>query len=258
MRSIRPLLRFSVFAGMGVTLAVTSAFAADKTFTDEQTRAIEETVHNYLVTHPEVLIEAMQALDKKEAAAAQAKARKVIEKNAEVLFHDPSTYVAGNPKGNVSIVEFFDYQCGYCRANFEPLRETVKQDGNVRFVLKEWPVLGPASQFAAKAAMAARKQGQYLEFHNALFGLKGRLTEERVFDTAAKVGLDMAKLEKDMEDPAIDKALARNDALAQALGFEGTPSFVIGQDAYKGLLHPDEIEEYVARARDECGQTTAC
>ncbi len=258
MRSVRPLLRLSVLAGAGLALAVTSALAADKTFNDEQTRAIEETVHNYLVTHPEVLIEAMQALDKKEAAAAQAQARSVIEKNSDVLFHDPSTYVAGNPKGNVSIVEFFDYQCGYCRANFEPLREAVKQDGNIRFVLKEWPVLGPASRFAAKAAMAARQQGKYLEFHNALFGLKGGLTEERVFDTAAKVGLDVTKLQKDMKDPAVEKALTRNNALAQALGFEGTPSFVIGKDAYKGLLHPDEIGEYVAKARDECGQTTSC
>ena len=258
MRSARPFLRLSIVAGLGAVLAVTSALAADRTFSDEQTKAIEETVHNYLVTHPEVLIEAMQALDKKEAAAAQAKARSVIEKNADAIFHDPSTYVAGNPKGNVSVVEFFDYQCGFCRANFEPLRQTVKKDGNIRFVLKEWPVLGPASVTAAKAAMAARKQGKYLEFHNALYGLKGGLTDERIYDTAAKVGLDVTKLQKDMKDPAIDKALARNNALAQALGFEGTPSFVIGRDAYKGLLHPDEIEEYVARARDECGQTTSC
>ena len=258
MRNARSLLRLSVLAGSALALVATSALAADKTFTDEQTQAIEKTIHNYLVTHPEVLIEAMQALDKKEAAASKAKARKVIENNAEVIFHDPTTYVAGNPDGDVSIVEFFDYQCGFCRANFEPLRQTVKKDGNVRFVLKEWPVLGPASLTAAKAAMAARKQGKYLELHNALYELKGGLTEERIFDTAAKVGLDLTKLRKDMKDPDIEKALKRNDKLAQVLGFEGTPSFVIGKDAYKGLLHPNEIEEYVARARDECGQTTEC
>jgi len=256
MRLARSFLRYPLLACAVIAPIATSAWAADKVFSDTQTKAMEEIIHNYLVTHPEVLVEAMDALDKKQAEAKKAETRAVIADNAEMIYGGPTSFVAGNPNGDVSVVEFFDYQCGFCRRNFPHLNKAVAKDGNIRLVLKEWPILGPVSQYAAKAALAARAQGKYLEFHNALYQLEGELTNERILDTAARVGLDLAQLKKDMDNPAVEAVLRQNYALSQKLGFTGTPTFIIGKDVYSGLQSEDEIAAHVAAARAECG--TAC
>ncbi|MEX1154780.1 DsbA family protein [Parvibaculum sp.] len=227
------------------------AAAADDTarFDPADREAIEEIVRDYLLKHPELVLEALQTLEKKHQAAAQAETRAAIEARRKAIFEDPDDFVYGNPKGDVTIVEFFDYTCGHCKRSFEPLIDFVDADGNIRLVLKEFPILGPRALEAAKAALAARKQGRYFEMHRALFEHEGHLTEKALMEIAAKAGLDGPKLEKDMADPMLMDAFSRHYALAEALGIEGTPAFVIGGEMLPGAVDKERLTRVVAEAR---------
>ena len=222
-------------------------------FSTDQTRDIEKIVHDYLVAHPEVIVEAMRALDEKQASEEKARQENVIAENRKAIYDDPDSFVAGNPNGNVTIVEFFDYQCGYCKRSFEPLMDTLRKDGNVRLVLKEFPILGPESLSATHAAIAAKRQGKYFEFHQAMFRHKGGLTDAKIMEIAASVGIDTAKLRKDMADPAIEKQIERNYDLARALEIKGTPGFIIGDKVTAGALDGAEFAAEVKDARARCG-----
>jgi protein-disulfide isomerase len=235
-------------AALAVALLATSASAQqNETLTEEG--KIEQIIHDYLLAHPEVIIEAVskyQAQQEKAAAAAQAKA--LVERREE-LIHAPDSPVLGNPNGDVTIVEFFDYQCPYCKSTARSVLETVSADGNVRIVFKEFPILGPASDYAARAALAAHKQGKYRELHMALMAFKGKLTEADVMRLATDSGLDAIRLAQDMETSDITESIARNHALAEALGVRGTPAFVIGDQLVPGAMSVDELRQRIAAAR---------
>jgi protein-disulfide isomerase len=169
---------------------------------------------------------------------------------AKVL-RDPDTPVAGNSGGNISIVEWSDYNCPYCRKLEPELRQVVQDDGNVRLVLKDWPILGPLSITAARIALAAKFQGKYHQAHDAMMGVSSRLTEARINELLAAAGVDMDRMKRDLTDRAkeIDAILKRNNEQAEAFGFRGTPSFIVGKYRVPGVLSMAEFEQVIADAR---------
>ncbi|MCA1501281.1 MULTISPECIES: DsbA family protein [unclassified Bradyrhizobium] len=169
---------------------------------------------------------------------------------AKVL-RDPDTPVAGNPDGNITIVEWSDYNCPYCRKLEPELRQVVQDDGKVRLVMKDWPILGPVSVTAARSALAAKFQGKYHQAHDALIGVSSRLTEPRINELLAAAGVDMDRLKRDLTGHAkdIDAILKRNNEQAEAFGFQGTPSFIVGKYRVPGALSMTEFEQVIADAR---------
>jgi protein-disulfide isomerase len=227
------------------------AGAADtpKPFTPEQEKAIREVVRDYLVKHPEVLVEAIQALQEKQQAADKDQRQKALVEHRAELDRDAASPVAGNPKGDVTVVEFFDYRCPYCKSVSDRLFDTIKADGKVRYVLKEFPILGPESVFAAKAALAAQKQGKYVEFHRALMAARGNLDEAAVMALAKSVGLDQKRLRDEMDGRDIAEHIDRNMKLAQALKIDGTPAFVVGDQLVPGAVSTDTLKTLIEQTR---------
>jgi protein-disulfide isomerase len=215
--------------------------AAAAEFSADQKKSIEEIVKNYLITNPQVIAEALQALEKKEMEQKAAANEKFIVDNKAAIFAAPGDFVFGNPKGNVTVVEFFDYNCGWCKKAVDELVLLPKKDDNVRIVLKELPIFGgEASVTAAKAAMASIAQGKYLDFHVALMHEK-RVTDENLYKVAQKVGLDIERLKKDMAAPAIDAAIKQNIAIAHTLGIDGTPGFMADAKVFPGYIPQDQL-----------------
>jgi len=210
---------------------------------------VEKVVAGYLHDHPDAVFAALQAYQKRQDAAAAETARATIKAAAAELLHDQSTPVGGNPVGDVTVVEFFDYQCPYCKAVAPDLAKALAADGKIRMVYKEFPILGPASITAAKAALAAQAQGKYVAFHDQLIAFKGHLSNDDVFAIAATVGLDVARLKADMEKPEIRAAIKRNYELADKLNIQGTPAFIIGGEMLPGAASLDELTAAVKRAR---------
>jgi len=245
MPSIRPAL----LAAAAVALAVLSPAAQAQSVPADQRQAIEQVVREYLLKHPEVIVEAIEELQKRERAAEERKGQQGLAQNKDKLFNDPASPIAGNPKGDVTLVEFFDYQCGYCKTVLADVHKLIKEDGKLKFVFKEFPILGPASVMASKAALASRAQGKYEAYHNALMGHRGQLDEATILKLASSVGLDTDKLRKDMESPEVQQALGANLALAEQLGIRGTPGFVVGDRIVPGAIKLDDMKKLVAEAR---------
>lgn len=212
--------------------------------------AFEERVRAYLLAHPEVIVEAMQELDKRQQAAAEIKQKQAIAEQRDALHASTDDPVAGNPDGAVTVVEFFDYRCPYCKAVAKDMIETLQAEGDVRIVFKEFPILGPDSQIAAKAALAANRQDKYLPLHQALMAYKGTLDRDAILDVAEEAGLDLELLEVDMESPEVAGIIARNLALAEALDIGGTPAFVIGDALVPGAVDMKTLKDLVAKARN--------
>lgn len=210
---------------------------------------IEQIVREYILAHPEVLIEAITEMRRRQEQASADQARKAMLEQREQILNDPTTPVAGNPKGDVTIVEFFDYHCGYCKQVQPSMESLMKEDGKLRFVYKELPILAPESRIAATGALAAQRQGKYLAMHNALMSARGKLDKNRVLQIGKEVGLDVAKLEKDMALPEIGQTIDRNLKLAGELGINGTPSFLIGDELVPGAIDKDEIKKLIDKAR---------
>jgi protein-disulfide isomerase len=217
---------------------------------------VEQIVREYLLEHPELLVEVMGKLDEKEDAARQAASKDLIAKNRAQLNNDGYSYVAGNQAGDVTVIEFFDYNCGYCKKVRPSLLKLIEEDKGVRLVLKEFPVLHdrqPGSMVAARAATAAVAQGEkYWGFHNEMLGHDGAVTEATVFELAGKAGLDVERLKRDMADPSIDQRIEQNHKLAENMKIDGTPSFIIGDAFVPGAVDIDELKRLVAEARAKC------
>jgi protein-disulfide isomerase len=218
-------------------------------FSPAEEDAIRQLVRDYLLANPEVLMEAAQVYRERQQEMQQKQASQTLVMRREELDRDPDSPVIGNPDGDVVVVEFFDYRCPYCVRVAEDLREVVEDDGNIRLVMKEFPILGPESMVAARMALAAEKQGKYEELHFAMMTVSGKLTEEKAFKIAEKIDLDMDQLRRDMEAPEIDTMLQRNFALAQALQINGTPAFVIGDEVVRGAIDMTTLREIVGQAR---------
>ena len=209
---------------------------------------IETIVRDYLLNNPEIIDEAMGRLQAKREAEKQSRTRAAIKQNSGALRAHPMSPVSGNAYGDITVVEFFDYQCGYCKRALGTMEALLKNDANVRIVWKEFPILGPVSTIAARAAMAADRQDGYLPLHIALMR-EPKLTEEKIFEIAREAGLDIAKLHDDMEDPAIDAYLEETRALARGLGIDGTPAFVVGDTLIPGVMNTAQMKNLLAGAR---------
>jgi protein-disulfide isomerase len=223
--------------------------AAASDFTPEQRKEIEAIVGDYLKNHPDVLIDAIQAADDKMKADAKDKAQQVLASHRQAVFDDPQSPIAGNPKGDVTLVEFFDYRCPYCKQVEPALEKLVADDRQLRFVYKEFPVLGPDSEIAARVALAARKQGKYDAFHRAMMITPGHIDEATIYKVAASVGLDADKLKQDMKSSEIDKELKANLDLGKLLDLEGTPSFIVGNTIVPGAISGDALKDLIADTR---------
>lgn len=210
---------------------------------------VRDLVLDTIRANPGIVLEALDLLEQEQQAAQAAAAQAALTDQRALLLDDPNAPVIGNPDGDVTVVEFFDYNCPYCRSAKTELDGLLSADSNVRVVLREWPVLGEGSVFAARAALASRAQGKYAEFHNALMTMQGRAEEQSVIRVAQSIGLDIEQLRRDMDAPEVVAHLEVTSSLGRALGFSGTPSFVIGENLAPGLIRADQMQRLVAAAR---------
>ncbi len=230
--------------GTCLTLAGLQAHAGENDFSDSQRQTINKMIHDYLLENPEILPEAIQILQKRQ--------KKIkLERNHAGLYQDGFSYVAGNKNGNATLIEFFDYNCTYCKRSLSNIEKLKREDPDLRVIYKEFPILAESSYTASKAAMASMKQGKYMKFHIAMLRNTGKLTEERIFEIARKVGLDEKRLVKDMTDPALDRNIKTNHDLAQAMGITGTPGFIIGDTILSGALPYAELVGLIKAERQQ-------
>jgi protein-disulfide isomerase len=233
-------------------LALGLAFAPIAIFAQDLSDArIKELALEAIRDNPQIIIEAVQLLEAQQAAAQATAQSDVLENQRYFLERDPNAPVLGNPEGDVTVVEFFDYNCPYCRRAMAEVQGLLDADQNVRLVYREWPILGEGSVFAAKAALAARRQGKYEEFHWALMSLKERAEEASVMRLAKEIGLDIEQLRADMEASEVQDHIDTTMRLSQALGFNGTPSFVIGDNLVPGFVEQERLEALVEQVRDK-------
>jgi protein-disulfide isomerase len=253
-------LPFTVCAGLVVAGAVVAATATSPrriaaapggsamALTADQAE-LGKSIRAYLLANPEVLVDAMQELERKQDSQRDAVAQKAIRQYEAELLRDAETPIGGNPAGDVTIVEFNDYQCPYCKRAYQAVKSVVGADGKVKIVYKDLPILGEPSRIASLAALASVKQGKHQPLHNALMEFSGKLDRARILEIAASVGIDVAQLEKDMEDPKLKQIIDRNVALAGALGVRGTPAFVVGNQFVPGAVDIDTLKQLIADAR---------
>jgi protein-disulfide isomerase len=250
-RLLTPFLAVGLLAAIGVGPLAAQEKPASSTITPAQKRAIEEIVREFILQNPEVIVEAVKDLQEREKKETRKRAQDNLVAVKNDLLQDAMTPVGGNAAGDVTIVEFFDYRCGFCKRVMPSLVELLKADKNLRIVFKEFPILGPESVFASKAALAAWliDKGKYESMHWALMKTTGPLPESRVLKIAADAGFDAQALKKKMEDPVIEGLIQKNYALAEALDINGTPAFVIGDQIIRGAMDADTIRKLVAQAR---------
>lgn len=216
-----------------------------------QDAAIDRRVRDYILANPETILETVSKLDARLKAAEVDELAVVLRERHHEIVNDPASPVAGNALGDATLVEFFDYNCIVCRRASTMLDELERSDTGLRLVFKEFPILGPGSVFAARAALASRRQDKYLPFHKAMMTYKGSIAESSVLTLASEVGIDIERLKKDMEDPAIEEAIKRNLALAEALRITGTPTFVAGKEIQRGLADLEIMKRLIASARQK-------
>jgi protein-disulfide isomerase len=236
------------------TPGASPAVPAASSFSAAQRTELEGIIKGYLMAHPEVLVEVSKELERRQASVqAEANKKLIVDKKASI-FQASTDFVIGNPKGDVTVVEYFDYNCGWCKKALDEVQKLTKADPNLRIVLKEMPIFGENSAVAAKAAMASIAQGKYWDFHVAMMREK-QVSKDNVFKIAEKVGINVEKLKVDMAAPAIDAALKETMAVAQELGIEGTPGFIIDTRVNIGFVPAEGIKDIVADVRKTGCQT---
>lgn len=245
MRALSLVLAFSLSA------ALPAAVAAAAEFNASQRQEIGQIVREYLKEHPEAIIEALENFKDQRQAEAEQAAQAAIISNREALQQDPASPVAGNVEGDVTVVEFFDYRCGYCKKMLPTMQELLKNDGRLRWVFKEFPILGPDSQRAAQAAQAVWTLApqKYFAFHIAMMEHRGSFDDAAIQKIAAATGIDGAPLVKAMADPAVKQRLERNIELARKLNINGTPAFVVGDRLVPGAADMATLKQLIADAR---------
>ena len=231
---------------ISTAMLVIPVMAAADELTEDR---IKELVLEAIRENPGIVFEAAQLFEEQQQANQALVAAQVLATEREALERDPNAPVLGNPDGDVTVVEFFDYNCPYCRRVKPHMEALLAADPNVRVVYREWPILGEGSVFAARAALASRNQGKYEEFHWAMMELSGRAEEASVMRAAEDIGLDVVQLRRDMNAPEIDEHIATSMRLSRAMGFSGTPSFVIGDSLAPGLIDADQMISLVNQAR---------
>lgn len=240
-----------ISSAAAVLLTSLGAFAQSPvTYPPPDKAAFEQAVRQYLLDNPQVVIEAIEAYQAQEEKNQIAAAEKAITARAEQLYNDKASPVSGNPAGDVTIVEFLDYNCGFCKSVQGTVETVLESDGKVRLVNKELPVVaGESSVIAARAALAAAAQGKYETLHRRLMQAKSRIDMSLIEREATAAGLDVARLKRDMDSPAVKKQIEDNLALADAIGVRGTPAFVIGGKLVPGAVSEATLKTLVAQAR---------
>jgi protein-disulfide isomerase len=244
-------MRLPTLALLFATAALAPA-VAEMPLTEAERAAIHAEVRAYLIENPEILMEMVAILEGRQQTAQAEGDRALVAQHADAIFSDGYSFVGGNPEGSITIVEFVDYQCGFCRRAHPEVTAMLADDGDIRRVVKEFPILGPGSELAARAAVAtliAAGPESYERLNHALMGLDGPVTETSLDATMRTVGLDPATIRKGMQAPEVTRRLAETRDLAQALGIEGTPAFVVGTDMLRGYVPRAEIEAMVAALR---------
>ena len=241
----------------GASLTAVHVARADE-FTSAQKQEMGAFIRDYLVNNPEVLREAIEALDKHDKAVAEAQRQKTVESQSGELFSSQYQATIGNPKASATLVEFFDYNCHYCKGALPDITRLMKDDSNLKLVLKDFPVLGPGSVEAAKVASAARNQlpgDKFWAFHSKLLATHGPVGKAEALAVAKELGLDMDKLAKDMESPDVKTGLNETMQLADALQINGTPTFVLGQDVVVGAVGYDRLKSEIDSVH-KCGRVS--
>ena len=224
---------------------------------EQQKKEMGEFIREYLIENPEIMLEVQSALEAKQQEQRTAQAAKAVEENTKAIFASEHDITLGNPKGDVTIVEFFDYNCGYCKRAMSDMDEILAKDSNVRFILKELPILGADSMAAHKVSNAVRLLApeKYLEFHRTLLGSQEHASEETAIAVAASLGINEAAIRKSMTDNPNDDQVRQAYQLATSLGVSGTPTYVVGNEAVFGAVGLDILAEKVANVR-ACGKAT--
>jgi protein-disulfide isomerase len=230
-------------------LVVTGVIESDRT----SSTSFDAQARDYLLDHPEILLESIQRLDAKNRTAENNEITTGLLENKTEIFNSPSSPVVGNVNGDVTVVEFFDYNCPYCRKAVPIIADALKADKGLRVVYKEWPILGPGSEFAARAALAAHAQGKYEAFHQALMMSPSSVDEVATLEIAQSVGLDIERLKRDMEGATVKAEVQRNFALAEKLRITGTPAFIIGEEIVRGLVDLSTLQQSIATVRQKSG-----
>jgi len=252
MRFARPL-----FFLMALTLASGVAGADEKPFSDAKKAEIGEIVKSYLMSHPELIQEALSELDKKQRGAEAQAQKAAVASLSPDLIKAENGVVLGNPTGDVTLVEFFDYNCGYCKRAMADIMGLMRTDPKLRVVLRDFPVLGPDSVEASKVALAVRSQltgAKYMEFHQKLLESRGRIGKDRAIEVAQSLGADPAKIKKEIESAEIKKLLGNTMRVADQLRIGGTPAFVVADGVIVGALGQEALADKIKAART-CGKS---
>jgi protein-disulfide isomerase len=248
-------LRAALIVGTMALAPLTAAQAASP-FNEQQRQAIGEIVRDYLLKNPELLQEVMAELEKRQSEQQRVAQSSALKENRQTLLNAPHSIVAGNPQGDVTLVEFFDYNCSYCKRALADVRALMKTDPKLRLVMKDFPVLGPDSVEASRVALAVKNQIQgdkLFDYHVRVMESRGRVNGERAMAVAKEMGLDLARLQKDVEAADIRNALQENVGLGDKLGLSGTPAFIIGEEVIAGAVGIDPLRQAVASVR-QCGK----
>ncbi|WP_136645479.1 DsbA family protein [Tabrizicola sp. YIM 78059] len=241
--------RLAAIAALATGLLVPPAVAE---ITDLDRAALREEIRAYLLENPEVLIEAMNVLQTREQDAMAQRDLMLLAENADAIFASPDDWVGGNPDGDVTLVEFMDYRCGYCRKAYAEVAELVESDGNIRFVVKEFPILGEASLLSAQFAIAVRQlhgDAAYETVHDALIALRGEPNTETLSRLATDLGLDPQPILDRMGSEEVMAVIKANHALADTLEISGTPTFVLKNMMLRGYIPLDAMRNIVAEVR---------
>lgn len=236
---------------LGYAAVILPAHAHPGDFSDDQKKALGDIIKDYLLKNPEVLMDMQAALEAKLEKEQSEKLAKFMSENAKAIYRNPQSPVAGDPNGDITVVEFFDYNCGYCKRGLPEVKKLIEGDKKVRFVFKELPILSKGSEEAARGALAAKRQGKYWEFHQAMLTAKGQANEASSLKAAEDLGLDMAKFKSDMASNEITAELESVKEIAKKMGINGTPHFLVGDKSIPGApedLH-DQLQTLVAGFR---------
>jgi len=232
-----------IFLGFTTTLV-----QAEGVLNANQQDEVRKLVRDTLLSNPEILVEAMNILQARQEQARNDQQQNALSQLSSSM-KGPITPIGGNPDGDVTMIEFFDYQCGYCKKAFPGVMEVIKEDKNIHYIFKEFAILGPESEIAARVALAAQKQGKYMDFHVAMMTVRGRLNEDKILKTAESLGIDMDQLKTDMQSDEVNAEISSTREIAQRLGITGTPAFIIGDKIIPGAVPPQALKDAVKEAR---------
>ncbi len=226
---------------------------SDRSLSVSQKTEVQEIIAKYLQDNPELIIKSIQDMRTLEKSKGEQRSKQNLITYKDIIFNDPDSPVGGNPNGDVTIVEFFDYNCGYCKKVFPSLEKLIAEDKNLRFVFKEFPILSPQSELAARAALAAWRQNKakYMQIHSEFIRLKGNFSESRIMRVAMKLKLNPARLKRDMVSASMNKIITGNRKLAQKLGISGTPAVIINNKIIPGAVDFSTLKQLIADARKD-------